>query len=97
MDEEWSKLPSLNTHRGFVNLERLLIGVKVTPAIFQHIIDTMFSGLEFAIEFILMNSQSSEQHKEHVYEVFKRIHDYEFKLKVGKCIFLWKKYILAKL
>ena len=39
----------------------------------QQVIDTMLSELEFAIAYldeILMESQSTEQHQVHVYEVF---------------------------
>ena len=75
--------------------EWLQFGVKVAPAIFQQVMDTMLSGLEFVIAYlddILMNSQSAKQHKAHMYKVFKRIQDYRFKLKEGKCnIFMKKK------
>ena len=56
--------------------------------------DTMISGLEFAIAYlddIFKNSQSAERHKAHVYEVFKRIQNYGFKLKEGKYDFLCNK------
>ena len=58
--------------------------------------DIMLSGLEFAIAYpddILMNIQSAEQHKAHVYEVFMRIQDYGFKFKEGMCNFFIKKYL----
>ena len=37
---------------------------------------------------ILMNNQSAQQHKAHVYEVFKKIQDYGFKLR-GKLRFFF--------
>ena len=78
MDDECSKLLFINIHRGLYKFERLPLGVKVAPAIFQQVIAIMLSGLEFALAYlndILINSQSAEQHKVHMYEVFKRIQD----------------------
>ena len=66
------------THRGLYKFDRLASGVKATPVIFQKFMDTILSGPELAITYlddILMNSQSAEQNKSHVYEVFKRIQD----------------------
>ena len=94
-DEECSKLQCISTHRGLYKFGRLPFEAKVAPAIFQQVMDTMLSGLEFAITYlddILMNSQSAEPHKAHVYKVFKRIQDYGFKQKDGK-----NENILAKL
>ena len=68
--------------------------MKVAPAIFQQVMDTMLNGLDFAIAYlddILMNSSNKEQHKSHVHQVVKRIQDYGFKLKDGKCEFFLRK------
>ena len=84
-----SKLLSINTYRSLYKFGRLPFGVKVTPAM-----DIKLNGLEFVIAYlddILMNSQSAEQQKAHMYEVFKRIQDSGFWLIEGKCNFLWKK------
>ena len=94
VNEECSKLLCISIHRVLFKFERLPFRVKVTPAIFQQVKDIMLSGLEFVMSYledILMNSQSAEQHKAHVYKVFSRIQDYGFKLKEGKCDFLMKK------
>ena len=55
---------------------RLLFGVKVEPANFQQVRDTMLTGLDFAVAYlddILMKSQNVEQYKKNVHEVFSRI------------------------
>ena len=48
-EEASSKLLCINTHRGLYKFERLPFGVKVVPVIFQQVIDTMLSGLDFAV------------------------------------------------
>ena len=65
------------------------------PAVFQQVMDSMLCELEFVMSYlddILMNSQSVEQHKAHVYEVFKRIQDDGFKLKEEKCDYYYYYY-----
>ena len=44
-----SKLLCINTHRGLFKFERLPFGVKVAPAIFQQVMDTMLSGFDFVV------------------------------------------------
>ena len=75
---------------GLYKFERLAFGVKVLPTIFQQVMDIMLSELEFTIAYqddILMNSQSAEQHKAHVYEGFKTIQDNGFKIRERSAIF----------
>ena len=76
-------------HHGLYKFERLPFGVKVVPAIFQQVMDTILSGLDFAVGYfddILMKSKSIIKHKEHVYKVFfTKIQDHGFKLKDTKC------------
>ena len=69
---------------------RLAFGIKVAPTIFQQIIDTMLSGLDFSIGYlddILMKSETIERHRKHVFQVFERINEYSFTLKDNKCEF----------
>ena len=94
VEEESSKLLCINTHRGLYKFERLAFGIKVAPAIFQQVMDTMLGGLDFSIAYlddILIKSQDMEQHKQHVHQVFKKIQDYGFKLKESKCDFFMEK------
>ena len=90
VEEESSKLLCLNTHRGLYQYERLSFLVKVTPAIFQQVMDTMLGELDFSIAYlddILINSKSMEEHMGHVHKVFSQIQDYGFKIKESKCDF----------
>ena len=94
LSENSSRILCINTHRGIFRFNRLPFGVKVAPAIFQQIMDTMLSDLDFAIAYlddILLTSQNAEEHKQHVFEVFKRIQEYGFKVKETKCDFLLEK------
>ena len=65
--------------------------MKVAPAIFQEVMDTMLDGLDFAIAYlddIIIISKSKEQHREHVRRVFSPIQEFGFKVKEEKCEFL---------
>ena len=56
--------------------------------------DTMLSGLEYAMAYlddILIKSENFEEHKSHVQEVFKRIEKYRFKVGFEKCEFCMNK------
>ena len=93
VEEESSKLLCINTHRSLYKFERLAFGVKVAPAIFQQVMDTMLGELDFSITYldnILINSKTMEEHRGHVHKVFSRIQDYGFKIKESKCDFFMK-------
>ena len=90
VEENSSKLLCINTRRGLFKLERLPFGIKVTPAIFQEVMDTMLDGLDFAIAYlddIIIISKSKERHRKHVRRVFSRIQKFGFKVKEEKCEF----------
>ena len=92
VEEVSSKQLCINKHRGLYKFESLLFRVKVTPAIFQQKMDTMLSGLDFAVAYtddIRMKRKS--KHKEHVHKVFTKIQDYGFLLKETKCNFFMEK------
>ena len=63
VENECSKLLCINTHRGLYKFGRLPFGVKFAPEIFQQVMDTMLSDLDFAVtclDDILMNCQNVE-------------------------------------
>ena len=95
-EEVSSKLFWINTQRGLYKFDRLPFRVKVAPAIFQQVMDTMLSSLDFEIAYlgdILMKSKSINEHNEHVHKAFTKIRDYGFKIKETKCDFSWKNQI----
>ena len=68
--------------------------IKVASGIFQQVMDTMLSRLEFVTAYlddIFIKSGNKEEHSQHVLEVSKRINEYGFKLKDEKCIFFLTK------
>ena len=73
VSEECSKYLCINTHLGLFRLKRFPFGLKVAPALFQQIMDTMLADLGFAIAYlddILVKSKNVQEHKEHIRTVF---------------------------
>ena len=94
VEEECSKLLTINTHKGLYEFNWLPFGLKVSPNIFQQIMDTMLAGLDFATAYfddILIKSKDRKTHFEHIIQVFERIEEYGFKLGVEKCEFFMSK------
>ena len=94
VNEECSKFLCINTHKGIFKLKRLPFGLKVAPALFQQVMDTMLAGLEFAMAYlddILIKSKNMQEHKKHVREVFKRIEEFGFRLSPEKCDFFMER------
>ena len=90
IDDECSKVMTINTHKGLYKLNRFPFGLKVDPSLFQQVMDTMLAGLYFFIVYlddILIKSENNNQHCDHIKEVFKRINGYGFKLSSEKCEF----------
>ena len=93
VSEECSKYLCIITHLGLFRLKRLPFGLKVAPALFQQIMDTMLADLGFAIAYlddILVKSKNVQEHKEHIRTVFQRIEEFGFKLSAEKCEFFLK-------
>ena len=65
LEEVNSKLLSITMLCGLYKFEHLPFEVKVMPAIFQQVMDTMLRGLDFLVAYlddILMNSESVVEH-----------------------------------
>ena len=99
VEEVSSKLLCINTLRGSCKFECLSFGVKITPAIFHQMMDTMLSGLDFAVAYlddILMQKHNQTQGT-CPQSFFTKTLDYGFKLKETTCdffflfFFSWKK------
>ena len=79
VEEECSKLLTINTHKGLHKFNRLSFGLKVSPRIFQRIMVTMLAGLDLATAYlddILIKSKDRKTHFEHSIQVFERIEEY---------------------
>ena len=91
VEEECPKLLYVNTHRCIYKFERIVLGLKVEPAIFQQVMDTMLGGLDFACAYlddIVIANKSTEEHRREIHEVFERIYNFGFRIKETKCEFL---------
>lgn len=89
-----SKILAVDTHRRVYKFDRLPLGVKVVPGIFQQAVDVMLGDLNFAIAYlddIQIKSETHKQHIEHIHEVFKKISDFGFKSSEKKCDLFTKK------
>ena len=94
INEESSKLLAISIHKGLFKLNRLPFGLKVTPSLFQQVIDTMLAGLEFTLVYIddiLLRSENNEQHRKHLKAVFQKVDECGFKLGSEKCKFFMKR------
>ena len=90
VEEESLKLLYINTHRWLYRFECLPFRVKYAPSIFQQVMDTMLSGLDFSVAYlddILINSKNTVEDEDHVHKDFAKIQDYSFKIKEAKCDF----------
>ena len=73
VEENSSKLLCINTHRGLYKFDRLVFGIKVAPAIFQQVMDTMLGSFDFTFAYlddIVSSSKMKELHREHLNKVF---------------------------
>ena len=49
VDDECSKVLTINTHKGLYKLNMLSFGLKIAHSLFQQVMDTMFASLDFTI------------------------------------------------
>ena len=54
VEENSSKLICINTHRGLYKFDRLVFGIKVAPAIFQQVMDTMLGGFDYTLLILMI-------------------------------------------
>lgn len=79
LDENSSKLTTINTHVGLLSYRRLPFGVKTAPAIFQEVIDKILSGLENVVSYfddILVGSPTKEGCVKNTFAVLSRLREF---------------------
>ena len=52
VEKNSSKLLCINTHRGLYTFDRLVFGIKVSPAISVQVRDTMLGGFDFTFAYL---------------------------------------------
>ena len=68
VDDEYSKVLTINIHKGLYKVNRLPFGLKVAPSLFQQVMDTMLASFDLAIAYlddILIKSENNNQHCDH--------------------------------
>ena len=87
VEENSSKLLSINAHGGLYKFDRLVFGIKVAPAIFQQVMNTMLGGFDFTFAYlddVVISGKTKELHREHLNKVFTQIREFGFKVKEAK-------------
>lgn len=90
VDDDARKLLTINTHKGLYTFNRLAMGVKVAPGIFQQLMDTMFadlSGVQVYMDDIVVYGTDEADHKIKLDRVLDRLSKYGFKIRFEKCNF----------
>ena len=85
VEENSSKLLCINTHRGLNKFNRSILVSRVSPAIFQQVMDAMLADLNFATAYL--DGESVTEHRKHIMYVFNKLQEYGFQVKEAKCDF----------
>uniref|UniRef100_A0A914QA38 CCHC-type domain-containing protein n=1 Tax=Panagrolaimus davidi TaxID=227884 RepID=A0A914QA38_9BILA len=85
LDEESQDLTTVSTPFGYFKYLVAAMGLKTLPSDFQQIMDEMLEDLPFAgtyLDDIVVGSENTKQHAEHVKAVLKRIQEWGFRLSI---------------
>ncbi|XP_041771477.1 uncharacterized protein K02A2.6-like [Anopheles merus] len=90
IDPAYRSLLTINTHRGLFTYNRLPPGIKIAPAAFQQLIDTMLAGVKGVscyMDDIIVGGATEQEHEANLMAVLKRIQEYGFSIRSEKCAF----------
>jgi hypothetical protein len=90
LDDESSKLVTINTHQGLYQYLRLPFGVASAPALFQRAMDGILQGIPHVVCYmddILVTGTSAAEHAANLEEVLKRLKQHGLRLREKKCAF----------
>ncbi|XP_049283851.1 uncharacterized protein K02A2.6-like [Anopheles funestus] len=90
IDSQYRSLLTINTHRGLYHYNRLPPGIKIAPAAFQQLIDTMLAGLSGSsgyMDDVVVGGKTEEEHDENLERLLRRIQEYGFTVRAEKCAF----------
>lgn len=81
---------AITTPFGLFEFPYMTFGLRNAAQTFQRFIDEVLRGLDFCygyIDDILLFSESEEQHKQHLRQLFQRLDDYGMLINTSKCVF----------
>ena len=93
ISEEDREKTAFLTPWGLFEWNRMPFGIKTAPFIFQRAMKKVFAGLDFVLVYlddIVVLSDNENEHAEHLKEVFKRLQEYNIKVRLDKCQFAMK-------
>ena len=96
VDEEASKLLTINTQRGLFKVKRLPYGISSAPAIFQRTIEGLVKDIPNTIVYlddILVTGVDEEAHLRNLEEVLSRLQEAGLRLRKEKCSFQSKEVV----
>ena len=93
LDEASKELCTVNTNKGFFEVNILPFGVASSPALWQRTIDNILTNLPGVccfVDDILVAAKTESEHLNRLRSIFKRLHDNDVHIKPEKCLFLTK-------
>jgi len=93
MEESSKHKTAFISHQGLYQYRRMPFGLTNAPAIFQRLMGKLFSGREWDcvfvyLDYILIASQTVEEHLDHLQKVFKWLREAGLRLKPLECMFV---------
>lgn len=90
VDEDTSKLLTLNTHRGLFKVNRLWFGVAVAPPRFQKLVDGLLGGIEGVVvllDDVLVTGRTMSEHDHRLREVLRKLSEAGLRINPNKSLF----------
>lgn len=90
VDDNSKHLLTINTHIGLFQYNRMPFGIKTAPGKFQEDMDQITAGIDGTTAYlddIFVSGSTIQEHDSRLMQVFQRLNDFGFRIKVEKCKF----------